>query len=215
MNPTERRISLGLKQALGDPWVDVATKLSVGSMVEGSVTNLQKFGAFVQVAEGIEGMVHISDMSAEKRLNHPSDMLRVGQVVKAQVLAIDNEKRQMRLGMKQLVPSGLDEYIAEHKEGDVVTGRLVESSGDKARVELGEGVFADCGLHPTTARGKADAVPEPSLDMASLSAMLNAKWKSGPASGTSKTEPVRAGEVRSFRITKLDAGAKRIELELA
>jgi small subunit ribosomal protein S1 len=81
--------------------------------------------------------------------------------------------------------------------------------------ELGEGVFADCGLHPTTARGKADAVPEPSLDMASLSAMLNAKWKSGPASGTSRTEPVRAGEVRSFRITKLDAGAKRIELELA
>ena len=215
VNLAERRISLGLKQALGDPWADVGTKLSVGSVVEGPVTNLQKFGAFIQVAEGIEGMVHISDMSAEKRLNHPSDMLRVGQVVKAQVLGIDNEKRQLRLGMKQLVPSGLDEYIAEHKEGDIVTGRMVESSGDKARVELGEGVLADCRLNTKGGQGTADAPPAPSSDMASLSAMLNAKWKSGPASGTSKAEPVRAGQVRSFRIAKLDAGSKKIELELA
>ena len=128
VNPAEHRISLGLKQALGDPWADVGTKLSVGSVVEGPVHEPQKFGAFIQVAEGIEGMVHISDMSAEKRLNHPADMLRVGQMVKAQVLAIDNEKRQLRLGMKQLGTSGLDEYIAEHKEGDIVTGRMVESS---------------------------------------------------------------------------------------
>lgn len=215
VNPTERRISLGLKQALGDPWADVGTKLSVGSVVEGPVTNLQKFGAFIQVAEGIEGMVHISDMSAEKRLNHPSDMLRVGQVVKAQVLAIDNEKRQLRLGMKQLVPSGLDEYIAEHKEGDIVTGRMVESSGDKARVELGEGVLADCRLNAKGGQGNVDTPTAPSSDMASLSAMLNAKWKSGPASGTSKAEPVRAGQVRSFRITKLDPATKKIELEMA
>ncbi len=215
VNPAERRISLGLKQALGDPWADVGTKLSVGSVIEGPVTNLQKFGAFIQVAEGIEGMVHISDMSAEKRLNHPSDMLRVGQVVKAQVLAIDNEKRQLRLGIKQLVPSGLDEYIAEHKQGDIVTGRMVESSGNKARVELGEGVLADCRLNTESRQGSADAPPAPSLDMASLSAMLNAKWKSGPAPGTSKAEPVRTGQVRSFRITKLDPESKKIDLELA
>jgi len=215
VSPAERRISLGLKQALGDPWADVGTKLSVGSVVEGPVTNIQKFGAFIQVAEGIEGMVHISDMSAEKRLNHPSDMLRVGQVVKAQVLGIDNEKRQLRLGMKQLVPSGLDEYIAEHKEGDIVTGRMVESAGDKARVELGEGVLADCRLNTKGGQRTTDAPPAPPSDMASLSAMLNAKWKSGPASGTSKAEPVRAGQVRSFRITKLDTGSKKIELELA
>jgi small subunit ribosomal protein S1 len=215
VNPTERRISLGLKQALGDPWADVGTKLSVGSVVEGPVTNLQKFGAFIQVAEGIEGMVHISDMSAEKRLNHPSDMLRVGQVVKAQVLAVDNEKRQLRLGMKQLVPSGLDEYIAEHKEGDIVTGRMVESSGDKARVELGEGVLADCRLNTKGGQANVDTPTALSSDMASLSAMLNAKWKSGPASGTSKAEPVRAGQVRSFRIAKLDPATKKIELEMA
>src|SRR5580700_2444789 len=144
VNAAEHRLSLGLKQALGDPWAEVAQRFQVGSAVEGPVTNLTKFGAFVQLSEGIEGMVHVSDISAEKRINQPADVLRVGQVVKAQVLAIDLEKRQMRLGMKQLVPTGLDEYIAEHKEGDVVTGRLMDESGGNARVELGEGIHATC-----------------------------------------------------------------------
>src|SRR5579863_9538135 len=107
----ERRISLGLKQALGDPWADIAQRFQAGSAIEGPVTNLTKFGAFVQLSEGIEGMVHISDITAEKRINSPHDVLRVGQVVKAQILAIDLEKRQMRLGMKQLAPTGIDEYL--------------------------------------------------------------------------------------------------------
>src|SRR6202047_146708 len=124
VNAAEHRISLGLKQALGDPWADVTQRFQVGSAVEGPVTNLTKFGAFVQISEGIEGMVHVSDISAEKRINQPQDVLRVGQVVKAQVLAIDLEKRQMRLGMKQLVPTGLDEYIAENNKGDGVTCRI-------------------------------------------------------------------------------------------
>ena len=76
ISPGERRISLGLKQALGDPWKDVLQKFAAGSAVEGPVTSLTKFGAFVQLAEGVEGMIHISDMSAEKRINHPSDMLK-------------------------------------------------------------------------------------------------------------------------------------------
>src|SRR5580698_2635733 len=156
VNAPERRISLGLKQALGDPWADISQRFQVGSAVEGPVTNLTKFGAFVQLSEGIEGMVHVSDISAEKRINQPADMLRVGQVVKAQVLAIDLEKRQMRLGMKQLVPTGLDEYIAEHNEGDVVTGRMIDGgstgeSGGRARVELGEGIHATCKLTATAA----------------------------------------------------------------
>ena len=92
VNPTERRISLGLKQALGDPWADIQQKFPAGSVVEGPVTSLTKFGAFVQLAEGVEGMVHIGDITAEKRLNHPQDVLKVGQVVKAQVLEIDGEK---------------------------------------------------------------------------------------------------------------------------
>jgi small subunit ribosomal protein S1 len=220
VNPGERRLSLGLKQALGDPWVDVTQRFAVGSAVEGPVTNLTKFGAFVQLSEGIEGMVHVSDISAEKRINQPQDVLRVGQIVKAQVLAIDLEKRQMRLGMKQLVPTGLDEYIAEHNEGDMVTGRMVDGgstgeSGGQARVELGEGIHATCKVTPSAAApAKTEAPKEAKADLSSLSSMLQARWKSG-AGAPVKAEPVRAGQIRSFRIVKLDRGAKKIEVEFA
>jgi small subunit ribosomal protein S1 len=212
VNAAERRISLGLKQALGDPWADVS-RFAVGSVVEGPVTNLTKFGAFVQVVEGIEGMIHVSDLSAEKRINQPADMLRVGQIVSAQVLAVDLEKRQMRLGMKQLVPTGIDEYLAEHKEGDVVTGRLMDESGSSARVELGDGIHATCRI---TAAAPAKTEPQTTAkaDLSSLSSMLQTRWKTG-SGGPPKPEPARAGQVRSFRITRLDPAAKKIELELA
>jgi small subunit ribosomal protein S1 len=207
----EHRISLGLKQALGDPWAEVPEKFAVGAAIEGPVTSLTKFGAFVQLAEGIEGMVHVSEISAEKRINQPADMLRVGQIVKAQVLAIDLEKRQMRLGMKQLVPTGIDEYLAEHAEGDVVTGRLMDESG--ARVELGDGIHATCRIS-----GAAAAPNEPraaaKADLSSLSSMLQARWKTG-AGAPVKTEPARAGQICSFRIAKLDRAGKKIEVELA
>ena len=105
----------------------------------------------MQVAEGVEGMIHVSEISAEKRINHPQDVLKVGQIVQAQVLAIDTERRLMRLSMKQLVPTSIDEYIAEHKMGDVVTGRVMNTEG-QVRVELGEGIQALC-------RGEAAASP--------------------------------------------------------
>lgn len=127
VNAGDRRISLGLKQALGDPWAEVAQRFAVGSVIEGPVVSLTNFGAFVQLAEGIEGMIHVSDISAEKRINHPQEVLKPGQTVKAQVLEVDTVKRRLRLGMKQLVPTSLEEYIAEHKEGDVVTGGLPKS----------------------------------------------------------------------------------------
>src|SRR5262245_40952479 len=118
VNPAERRISLGLKQTLGDPWLEVPHKFPLGSIIEGPVTRLMKFGAFVQVADGVEGMIHIGDMSKDdKRINHPQDVMKVGQSVKAQVLEVDTARRRLRLGIKQMVPSSLDEYIAEHKEG--------------------------------------------------------------------------------------------------
>jgi small subunit ribosomal protein S1 len=209
----ERRISLGLKQALGDPWADISQKFAVGSAVEGPITSLTKFGAFVQLSEGIEGMVHVSDISAEKRINVPADVLRVGQIVKAQVLAIDLEKRQMRLGMKQLVPTGIDEYLVEHNEGDVVTGRLMDDSAAQSRVELGEGIHATCKV-TKPAVAPPEAQKESKADLSSLSSMLQARWKSG-SGGPPKAEPVRAGQVRSFRILKLDRAAKKIEVELA
>jgi small subunit ribosomal protein S1 len=217
LNPAERRIALGLKQALGDPWRDVEKNLPLGAVVEGPVTSMTKFGAFVQVAEGVEGMIHISEISAEKRINHPSDALRLGQVVKAQVLAIDTEKRQLRLSIKQLVPSDLDEYVAEHKEGDVVSGRVVKVSGGSARVELGEGIQASCDLAKAaqTSASAQGASASGKADLSSLGSMLQARWKSGGPVVSSKPEEVRAGEIRKFRIAKLDAAAKKIELELA
>ena len=142
----ERRISLGLKQALGDPWTDAQQKFPVGSTIEGPVTKLMKFGAFVQITEGVEGLVHVSEISAEKHIDHPQDVLRAGQIVKAQVLAVDTEKRQIKLSMKQLVPTGLGEYLEEHKQGDVVSGRVVEQGTESAVVELGDGIRANCKL---------------------------------------------------------------------
>jgi small subunit ribosomal protein S1 len=213
VNQADRRISLGLKQALGDPWADVAQRFPAGSVVDGTVISLQKFGAFVQVAEGVEGMIHVGDISAEKRINHPQDVLKINQVVKAQVLEIDGEKRRLRLGMKQLVPTSLDEYIAEHKEGDVVTGRMTDVASGRARVELGEGVQGTCRMSASEGQDeKEDAAP--SADLSSLTSMLAAKWKGG-SGGSGKREAVRAGQVRSFRIVKLDASSKKIELELA
>jgi len=212
VNAGEHRISLGLKQTLGDPWAEVAQRFPMGSVIEGPVTNLTKFGAFVQLSEGVEGMIHISDISAEKRINHPQEVLKVGQPVKAQVLAVDKEKRQLRLGIKQLVPTSLDEYIAEHKEGDVVTGRMIEDSGEQALVELGEGIQGTCRM-AAEGLAKKETRAESRADLSSLSSMLKAHWKGGTAGG-SNPEEVRAGQIRSFRIAKLDPAAKKIELEL-
>ena len=214
VNAPDRRISLGLKQALGDPWADAAQKFPVGSVVEGPVTSIQKFGAFVQVAEGVEGMVHVGDVSAEKRINHPQDVLHVGQVVKAQVLELDIEKRRLRLGMRQLIPTSLDEYIAEHKEGDVVTGRMTDVSGSRAKVELGEGVHATCRLAAEAAPKEEEKPGQESVDLSSLTSMLQARWKGGQGGGGAKGEGPRSGQIRSFRISKLDPATKKIELEL-
>jgi small subunit ribosomal protein S1 len=217
VNTGERRIGLGLKQALGDPWIDAQQKFPVGSVVEGPVTSLTKFGAFVQLSEGIEGMIHIGDISPDKRLNHPQDALRLGQQIKAQVLEVDTERRRVRLGIKQMAPSILDEYLAEHKPGDVVTGRMIEVSGGVARVELGEGVLATCRM---AAAGPAKEEAKPAqgaakADLSSLSSMLQAHWKGAGGSEPSKPQTARAGEIRSFRIAKLDPEAKKIELEEA
>jgi small subunit ribosomal protein S1 len=215
VNQAERRISLGLKQALGDPWAEVSQKFPVGSVVEAPVVSLQKFGAFVQLAEGVEGMIHVGDISAERRVNHPQEVLKLGQTVKAQVLEIDVEKRRLRLGMKQLVPTSLDEYIAEHQEGSLVTGRILEVSGSRARVELGEGVHAACRIGSAEPSVEEPKAGERKADLSSLSAMLAAKWKNGPAVGGGQRESLRPGQIRTFRILKLDSSSKKIEVELA
>ena len=217
LSANERRMSLGLKQALGDPWTDASRRFPVGSAVEGAVVSIAKFGAFVQIAEGIEGLIHVSDMSAEKRINHPQDVLKVGQTVKAQVLELDVEKRKLKLGIKQLVPTSIDEYLAERKQGDVVSGRVVEVSGDSAQVELGEGIRATCRISMPRAKPGSSRPTHPAqakADVASLSSMLQARWKSGAVAESSEPPEVQAGQVRSFRVKNLDPAQKKIEVEL-
>ncbi|MGO9518776.1 MAG: 30S ribosomal protein S1 [Candidatus Korobacteraceae bacterium] len=213
VNAAERRISLGLKQALGDPWAEVGQTFPVGTVIQGPVTSLTKFGAFVQLSEGVEGMIHVSEISSEKRINHPQELLKLGQSVRAQVLALDMERRLIRLSMKQLVPTSLEEYIAEHKEGDIVTGRILETSGEHTRVELGEGIQGACRI-VTGGPVKEEIKSEPKADLSSLSSMLQARWKGSAAKTTSKPEALHAGQIRSFQITNLDRAAKKIELEL-
>ena len=218
VNAGERRISLGLKQALGDPWVEAAQRFPIGTIVEGTVTSLAKFGAFVQVADGIEGLIHISDLSAEKTFNHPQDALKIGQAVKAQILELDTEKRRLRLGIKQLTATGLDEYLAEHRVGDVVSGRVMEITGDSARVELGDGIQSPCRIAPARPAGGSNEGKTPSApktDLSSLTSLLQARWKGGALAASSMVEEVRAGQVRRFRIAKLDPASKLMELELA
>jgi small subunit ribosomal protein S1 len=218
VDSAQRRIGLGLKQALGDPWADVAQKFPIGCAIEGPVTHIMKFGAFVQLAEGVEGLVHISEIVDDRRLNHPTDVLRAGQIVKAQVLAIDPEKRQIKLSMKQLIPTGLGEYLLEHKTGDTVSGRIVSLSPTSATIELGEGVRATC---PFAAPAQVEtAVPTGTLDLSALTSQLNARWKTGAkpvaaqSTGT-QPEPLSPGQLRSFRITTLDPDTQSIELTLA
>jgi small subunit ribosomal protein S1 len=215
VKPEERRIALGMKQTLADPWVEVQQKFPVGSQVEGPVTKLMAFGAFVQIAEGIEGLVHISEIVADRRLNHPSDALRAGQVVQAQVLAIDAEKRQIKLSMKQLIPTSIDEYIVERKVGDTVSGRVVDVSPTSAVIELGDGIRAACRITTAASNSSAEAKPAGKADLSSLTNMLQARWKGNSPAASSQPETLAAGQIRTFKIRKLDADAKKIEVELA
>ena len=216
IKPEERRISLGLKHAMADPWTEVRQKFPKNSQIEGPVTKIMNFGAFVQLAEGVEGLVHVSEIVADRRINHPGDVLRAGQVVKALVLAIDTEKRQIKLSMKQLIPTSIDEYIAEHKAGDAVSGRVIEFSGSDAIVELGEGIRAQC-------RAAAMAAPTPEseketggkADLSALSSLLSARWKGNAPAVAAKPEALAAGQIRTFKIVKLNAESKKIEVELA
>ena len=213
INLGSRRISLGLKQALGDPWLEVQRKFPVGSVVSGRVTSLTNFGAFVEVAEGIEGMIHVGDISAERRIHHPRDVLQLEQIVKAQVLECDLERRRLKLGIKQLAPTSMDEYRAEHHQGDIVTGRVLELLSGMARVELGEGIVANCRLAASASGPSGQESFRTKADLASMTSMLEARWKTGRES--SKASELRTGQVRSFRIAGLGQAGEEIELELA
>ena len=144
VNPTERRISLGLKQLEQNPWEQLHEKYPVGSVVEGKVRNLTDFGAFIEIEDGIDGLVHVSNLSWTKRVKHPSEVLKKGEKVKAQVLAIEPEHRRLSLGIKQMQPDVWETFFASHRLGDVVHGKVLRTAQFGAFVEISEGVEGLC-----------------------------------------------------------------------
>ena len=144
VNPTDRRISLGLKQLEANPWETLHEKFPVGTVVEGKVRNLTDFGAFIEIEDGIDGLVHVSNLSWTKRVKHPSEVLKKGDKVKAIVLAIEPEQRRLSLGVKQLQPDVWETFFDQHRVGDVIHGKVLRLASFGAFVEIADGVEGLC-----------------------------------------------------------------------
>jgi small subunit ribosomal protein S1 len=186
VHPKDRRISLGLKQLEANPWTTIADRYSVGSVVEGRVRNMTDFGAFVEIEEGIDGLVHVSDLSWTKRVKHPSEVLKKGQMVQAVILAIDAKAHRLSLGIKQLQPDAWERFFQTHNVNDMVHGRVVRLAGFGAFVELAEGVEGLCHF---------SEVP-------------------GYTGRKSDTPPIAVGQECDFKIIKMNEAEKRIGLSL-
>jgi small subunit ribosomal protein S1 len=182
----DRRISLGLKQLEANPWTTIDSRYSIGSVVEGRVRNMTDFGAFIEIEEGIDGLVHVSDLSWTKRVKHPSEVLKKGQLVQAVILNIDAKGHRLSLGIKQLQPDAWETYFQNHQPSDIVHGRISRLAGFGAFVELAEGVEGLC--HFSEVPGY-----------------------SGRRSGES---PVAVGQAYDFKIIKMSAPEKKIGLSL-
>ncbi|MCC7176694.1 MAG: 30S ribosomal protein S1 [Bryobacterales bacterium] len=159
-----RRISLGIKQLEPDPWTTVESRYSIGSVVEGRVRKLTDFGAFVEIEEGIDGLVHVSDLSWTRRVKNPAEILKKGQMVQAVILNIDSAGRRLSLGVKQLQPDSWETFFRTHQVGDVVRGRVCRAASFGVFVELAPGIEALC--HRSEVPGSADRErDEPALGL--------------------------------------------------
>src|SRR5277367_688930 len=144
VNPGDRRISLGMKQLLENPWEHLVERYPAGTNVEGRVRNLTDFGAFIEIEDGIDGLVHVSNLSWTKRIKHPSEVLKKGEKVRAIVLGVEPENRRLSLGVKQLQPDVWDTFFAQHRVGDVIKGKVLRTAQFGAFIELAEGVEGLC-----------------------------------------------------------------------
>jgi small subunit ribosomal protein S1 len=144
VNPNDRRISLGMKQLQDNPWEHLEDKYPTGAIVEGRVRNLTDFGAFIEIEDGIDGLVHVSNLSWTKRIKHPSEVLKKGEKVKAVVLGVEPENRRLSLGVKQLQPDVWDTFFEQHRVGDIVHGKVLRTAQFGAFVEIAEGVEGLC-----------------------------------------------------------------------
>jgi len=186
VKPKERRVSLGIKQLEPDPWTTVAERYSIGSVVEGRIRKLADFGAFVEIEEGVDGLVHISDLSWTKRVKHPSELLKKGQLVQAVILNIDAGNRRLSLGIKQLQPDAWEQFFRTHQTGDTVRGPVRRAANFGVFVELAPGVEGLC--HRSEVPGAAESRPdEPALPI---------------------------GEEYDFKIIKMNEADKKIGLSL-
>src|SRR5271165_2782480 len=182
----DRRVSLGIKQLEPDPWTTVAERYSIGSVIEGRVRKLTDFGAFIEIEEGIDGLVHISDLSWTKRIKHPSETLKKGQLVQAVILNIDAPNRRLSLGMKQLQPDAWESFFRTHLVGDIVRGRVCRGASFGVFVELAPGVEALC--HRSEIPGGPDRHAEDA--------------------------PLPIGEEMDFKIIKMNEAEKKIGLSV-
>src|ERR1700678_3217936 len=144
VNPADRRISLGMKQLLDNPWENLTERYPAGTVVEGRVRNLTDFGAFIEIEDGIDGLVHVSNLSWTKRVKHPSEILKKGEKVRAVVLGVEAENRRLSLGVKQLQPDVWESFFASHRVGDIVHGKVLRTAQFGAFVEIAEGVEGLC-----------------------------------------------------------------------
>jgi len=144
VNPSDRRISLGMKQLMDNPWENLTERYPAGTVVEGRVRNLTDFGAFIEIEDGIDGLVHVSNLSWTKRVKHPSEIVKKGEKVKAVVLGVEPQNRRLSLGIKQLQPDVWESFFAAHRVGDVVHGKVLRTAQFGAFVEIAEGVEGLC-----------------------------------------------------------------------
>ena len=187
VHPKERRISLGLKQLEPNPWTTIDQRYSVGSVVEGRVRNMTDFGAFIEIEEGIDGLVHVSDLSWTKRVKHPNEVLKKGMIVQAVILNIDSAAHRLSLGIKQLQPDAWESYFQNHQVGDTVHGRVCRLASFGAFVELAEGVEGLCHWSEVPGYSGRRGAEEP---------------------------PVHVGEEHDFKIIKMSEAEKKIGLSL-
>src|ERR1051326_6175075 len=186
VKPRDRRVSLGIKQLEPDPWTTVAERYSIGSVIEGRVRKLTDFGAFIEIEEGIDGLVHISDLSWTKRIKHPSETLKKGQLVQAVILNIDAPNRRLSLGIKQLQPDAWESFFRSHMVGDIVRGKVCRGASFGGFVELAPGVEALC--HRSEIPGGAERRGEES--------------------------PLPVGEEMDFKVIRMNESEKKIGLSV-
>lgn len=190
----ERRVSLGIKQLEADPWTTIQDRYSVGSVVEGRIRKLTDFGAFIEVEEGVDGLVHISDFSWTKRLKHPSELVKKGQMLQAVVLSIDVGNRRLSLGVKQLQPDAWETFFRSHFVNDFVPGKVVRAATFGVFVEIGPGVEGLC--HNSEIPG------------------ANERRGDRRAQAKGDESPLQIGAEFDFKIIKMNEAEKKIGLSL-